>query len=49
VNTERKEKGRLTKWERKGQSFERMSSQRFKEMKEKRREGGEWPTSHTIK
>jgi len=31
------EKGRLTKWERKGNSFERKSSLRFEEMKEKRR------------
>jgi len=28
-NTERKEKGRLTKWDRKGHSFERMSSLSF--------------------
>jgi len=37
---------RLTKWESKGQSFERKSSLRFEEMIEKRREGGEWPISN---
>jgi len=31
--------------ERKGQRFERKSSLRFQKMIEKRREGGEWPTS----
>jgi len=29
LRDDRKEKGRLTKWERKGKSFERMSSLRF--------------------